>query len=184
MNNEITDSTIVDETIDVNVFDSLSSIRLKNVNKIIIGNLNLNSINAKFEQLKTIINNNIDILILTETKLDETFPTNQFLIEGYSSPFRFDRNRNGGGILIYVRQDIPCKQLFKHTLPSDIEGIFVEINLKKVKWLLFGTYHPPSQNDDYYFENVTKALDLYSDKYDKFLLAGDFNAEETEPCLK
>ena len=91
----------------------------------------------------------------------------QILIEGYSSPFRFDSNRYGGGILIYVRQDTPCKQLFKHTLTSDIEGIFVEINLRKVKWLLFGTYHPPSQNDEYYFENVAKALDLYSDKYDK-----------------
>ena len=43
------------------------------------------------------------------------------------------------------------KLLSKHNFPDDIEGIFVEINLRKIKWLLFGTYHPPSQADNYYF---------------------------------
>ena len=59
----------------------------------------------------------------------------------------------------------------------------MEINLKKVKWLLFGSYHPPSQSDNYYFDNVTNALDLYCQIYDKFLLIGEFNAEDSEPCL-
>ena len=56
----------------------------------------------------------------------------------FSAPFRLDRNKFGGGVLIYVREDIPCKQLTKHILPDNIEGIFVEINLRKTKWLLFG----------------------------------------------
>ena len=67
-----------------------------------------------------------------------------FLIDGFSSPFRLDRNRKGGGILIYVRRDIPSKFLTKHSFANDIEGLFVEINFRKRKWLLFGTYHPPS----------------------------------------
>ena len=41
---------------------------------------------------------------------------------------RLDRNRNGGGIFVYVREDIPTKILTKHNLPEDIEGIFLEIN--------------------------------------------------------
>ena len=49
--------------------------------------------------------------------------------------------------------------------------------------MLFGSYHPPSQSDNYYFDNVTNALDLYCQTYDKFLLIGDFNAEDSEPCL-
>ena len=60
--------------------------------------------------------------------------------------------------------------------------MFLEIKLRKTKWLLFGTYHPPSDSDKEYFEQVELALDTYSD-YEKFLLIGDFNAEETEPCL-
>ena len=81
-------------------------------------------------------------MIITETKIDSSFPDGQFYIHGYSKPFRFDRNSHGGGILIYVREDIPCKRLMKHTFPDDIEGIFIEINLGKTKWLLYGTYHP------------------------------------------
>ena len=38
----------------------------------------------------------------------------------------------------------------------------------------------PSQNDQYFFDCVGKALDVYSNKYDKFLLIGDFNAEVGE----
>ena len=46
--------------------------------------------------------------------------------------------------------------------------------------MLCGCYHPPSQNDKYFFDNLGIALDTYSDKYDKFLLTGDFNAQEGE----
>ena len=145
-----------------------------------LATLNINSINNKFDQLKLIIEDNIDVLVLTETKLDSSFPTSQFLIDGFTTPFRRDRDKHGGGILIYVRDDIPSKQLERHNFPNDIEGIFIEINLRKVKWLMFGTYHPPQASDSYYFENVSNALDLYTDKYDKFVLVGDFNAEENE----
>ena len=91
----------------------LKAMRLSNINKLIVGSLNINSISGKFEQLKTVINGNIDILLVVETKLDATFPESQFDIEGYSAPYRLDRNRNGGGILIYVREDIPCKKAVK-----------------------------------------------------------------------
>ena len=40
---------------------------------------------------------NIDILIIGESKLDDTFPSSQFLIDGYAEPFRRDRNVQGGG---------------------------------------------------------------------------------------
>ena len=122
------------------------------------------------------------LLVVTETKLDSTFPTSQFLI-GYSEPYRFDGNRNGGGVLIYVREDIPSKPLTDHKLPRDIGGIFVELNLRKNKWLLFGSYHPPSQSDEYFFNHVKNGLDIYRKFDDKYMLVGDFNAEELEPCL-
>ena len=161
----------------------LRDLRVKNTNRIVIASLNINSIPNKFDALKTIIPGNIDIFVLTETKLDDSFPTAQFCMEGFSAPYRFDRDRNGGGILIYVREDISSRLLSFHDFPCDIEGLFVEINLRKTKWLLFGTYHPPSQNDQYFFNHLGKALDIYSPKYEKFVLTGDFNSEEGESCL-
>ena len=109
--------------------------------------------------------------------IDETFPTGQFFIAGFTAPYRLDRNIQGGGVLVYVKEDIPSKQLNCHVFPEDIEGMFVEINQRKTKWLLFGSYHPPSQSEQYYFHCVGRAIDKYSN-YDKFLLPGDFNAEE------
>ena len=120
------------------VTNILKDIRIKNVNRLIIGNLNINSIPNKFDQLKAVIPGYIDILVLVETKVDVSFPESQFKIEGYSIPYRLDRNRNGGGVMIYVREDIPSKKLKKHTFPGDIE----EINLRKCKWLLLGSYQP------------------------------------------
>ena len=115
------------------------------MNRLLIGNLNINSISNKFDQLKLLVRGKVDSLVITETKLDSTFPTSQFLIEGYSEPYRFDRNRNGGGVLIYVREDIPSKPLTDHKLSHDIEGIFVELNLRKNKWLLGHITHLVNQ---------------------------------------
>ena len=93
----------------------------------------MNSISGKFDQLKALVTGNIDILVITESKLDSSFPNAQFMIDGFSEPYRMDRNRHGGGALIYVREDIPSKKLTKHVFPDDIEGIFIEINLRKCK---------------------------------------------------
>ena len=86
----------------------LSNLRIKNMNRIIIGNITINSMPNKFDQLKFLVRGKVDILAITETKLDSAFPTSQFLI-GYREPYRFDRNRNKGSILIYVQEDMPSK---------------------------------------------------------------------------
>ena len=124
--------------------------------------------------MKFLLQGKVDILVLTETKLDNSFPTNHFLIKGYSKPFRLDRNRNRGGLLVYIREDIPCKELKSHSFAENIEGIFIEINLRKCKWLLFATYHPLSQCDKYFFDYLSRSLDIYSALYDKFVFIGIF----------
>ena len=88
--------------------------------------------------LMDILNGVIDILVISETKLDDSFPLSQFCIDGYSKPFRLDRNTHGGGVIAFIREDIPCKRL--HTTNSNIEAIFFEINLRKTKWLFCGGY--------------------------------------------
>ena len=74
-------------------------------------------------------------ITITETKLDKTIPFSQFHIDGYSKPYRLDKNRNEGSIIIYVREDIPNSMLTKHNFPDDIEVLFIELNFRKSKWL-------------------------------------------------
>ena len=50
------------------------------MNRLLVGNLNINSISIKFDQLKFFVRGKVDILVITETKLGKTFPTSQFLI--------------------------------------------------------------------------------------------------------
>ena len=61
----------------------LKSIRIKNLKNVIVGQLNINSLRYKFHDLVELIHGNIDIMVLTETKLDGTFPVKQFLMPGY-----------------------------------------------------------------------------------------------------
>ena len=96
----------------------------------------MNSLPKKFSSLKEIIDNKIDILIVQETKIDATFPQGLFVIPGYKVPFPKDRDINGDGNLVYVREDIPSRELKEFDLEDNIEGVFVEINLRKSKWLL------------------------------------------------
>ena len=116
-----------------------------------------------------------DVIIVTGTKVDDLFPKAQFYINGFSISYTLDRNRNGGGLMIYVRNDIPSKMLIKHDLPEDIKAAFIELNFRKCKWL----YRAPSQNHNYFFDNIDKGLDVYS-TYEKVELAGDFDAQVGE----
>ena len=74
---------------------------------------------------------------------------------------------------------IPSKMLTKHNLPEDIEAAFIELNFRKCKWLLCATYRAPSQNHNYFFDNIDKCLDLYSTNK-RVVLASDLNAQVGE----
>ena len=124
----------------------------------------------------------IDVIILIETKLDDSFPKAQFCIDRFCIPYRLAKNRNGRSLMIYVRDDIPSKMLTKHDLPEDIEAGFIELNFRKCKWLLCATYRAHSQNDNVFFDNIDKCLDVYS-TYERVALAGDFNAQVREKVL-
>ena len=71
--------------------------------------------------------------MVTETKIDESFPTSQFNLPGFTSPYRFDRTKDGGGIVVYIREDISLKLLNISYIPSDIECPGIEVSLRKVK---------------------------------------------------
>ena len=107
----------------------MENLKYKHNHRLVIGNLNVNSISSKFDNLKLIIKSKIGILVITETKTESTFPLNQFAIQGSSKPYRFDRNRNGDGVFMCVQEDIPSRELKIHNTPEDIETIFIEINL-------------------------------------------------------
>jgi exonuclease III len=163
--------------------DGLKQLKLANVNRIVIGHININYIRNKSDMLFSAINNNIDILMISETKIDDSFPASQFNMPGYRQPYRKDRNKHGGGILLYVREDLITKIISKISLPDDIECIFLEINLRKKKYLFCCTYNPRKSNINYHLKHFGHVLDNYCSSYDNFLIVGDLNSEISEPAM-
>ena len=98
--------------------------------KLIIAHLNINSLRNKFEFLVDQIKGKVDLLMVSETKLDESFRQGQFKISGFSRPLRHDSN-NKGGVILFFREDIPPKVIFTEISP--VEGFYVEINFRKEK---------------------------------------------------
>ena len=85
---------------------------------VVIGHLNVNSLRNKFETVEELVQNKVDICFLSEKNIDETFPNQQFMTNGYKL-FCRDRNRHGGGILCYINENIPSKTV-------NLEGIVKE----------------------------------------------------------
>ena len=112
---------------------TLKNIRVKYSNKIIMGHLNVNSIRNKFELLSSLIGGKIDILMISEIKLDATFPTNQFFIQGFSTVYRLDRNDRGVGIILFVKDGIITFHLERCSFPVGLEAFCLELNLLKTK---------------------------------------------------
>ena len=98
--------------------------------KNIFSHLNINSIRNKFENLKEVVSNYVDILVIAETKIDKLFPTAQFIIEEFHKPLRLDISDKCGGLLVYVRSHLLSCQLTKIKIPSDIQAIPFELNMR------------------------------------------------------
>ena len=87
---------------------SLENLRRDNLNKIIFVRFNINSIRNKFDQLDDLIKGKIDVLIISEPKIDDSLDS-QFFLDGYSTLYRIDWNRNRRGIMFFVGNDIRSK---------------------------------------------------------------------------
>ena len=148
--------------------------RIKHVSKLIFAHLNINSLSNKFELLIEFIRGKVDILMISETKVDERFPYCQFKINGFNEPFRLDRNSSGGGIMFFVREDISAKPIGSETPPA--EGVRVEVKLRKQMWMITCSYNPNKSMISQHMEALVKNMDFYSSTYENVIFSVYFNA--------
>ena len=77
------------------------------------------------------INGNVDVVSIAETKIDATFPFAEFVFEGYHSTFRLDISSKSGGIFAYAKSSIPLRRLSCENLCDSIRAVPFDINLRK-----------------------------------------------------
>ena len=83
---QVTKKVSVDSVI-TNAKIGVRRMKIQFPDKLIIAHLNINSIRNKFDSLSFMIENNVDILLISETKLDNLFPSSQFNICGFTMPY-------------------------------------------------------------------------------------------------
>ena len=69
----------------------LSILRKRNINKLVVAHFNIYSLRNKFDSLIVQITSNIYILMVSETKLDKSFPIGLFFLDGFGGPYRLER---------------------------------------------------------------------------------------------
>ena len=98
--------------------------------------MKVNSIHNKFASIQKFIKGTFDIFLISETKINDSFPNAQFKIEVYKS-FRKDRDAFGGGLLFYVNEKLNCRNC--RSLESFLLNTFIvisplELRLLDSKW--------------------------------------------------
>ena len=74
---------------------------------------------VSFDDLDKIVESNIDILSIAGTELDKVYPNNHFTLEGYHTTYRLERIDNKGGLMVFVKLNIPSKTLTKLKISSN-----------------------------------------------------------------
>ena len=113
-------------------------------------------------------------------KLCSDFPDAQFQIDGYVyPPYRKDRTKHGGGIMVFVKNDLITKR--KQEFESDsVEIVSLELTISRKKWIIFSFYRPPKSNIANFFSELSKCVDKATRRYENVVLMGDTNIDTSE----
>jgi hypothetical protein len=153
----------------INPFDNLNTKsiideRQTDSSEALIVHLNINTIQNKFEELKT-LNEKIKahVIAIYGTKIDSFYPSKQFPIEGYNI-YRRDRKKGGGGLIVYFSMCLPSQKIALPKVFKTFEAIAVETRIGTNDIIFLVMYRPPKQtskrNDKQfkYYETIEQEI--------------------------
>ena len=123
---------------------------------------NTRSIRNKLEFLTNLVES-FQIACFSKTHLDADVSSSNLIVEGFGEPFRKDRTRKGGGILVYLSNLLKYNR--RHHLESPIkETIWVEIKLKDINLLLCCLYKSDlNASQSLFINEVQNSIDISLD---------------------
>ena len=171
---EIEMNVIVQENSE-EVQKEIEKVRCTFRNNMIIGHLNVNSLNLKFKEVKDlIVRCKFEVMVLTETKLDDSYRDALFEIDNYDM-YRQDKRSNSGGIMIYVSKILPSTLGNINNFDDDIECVSVEITCNETKLMVLGMYKNPKMNPNVFKVYFEKSCEEVLEKYENVIIIGDLN---------
>lgn len=140
-----------------------------------IGHINVNGLKSKLSELHTLLTEtSLDILAITETKLANDTSDEEISIEGYFT-IRNDRNKNGGGVLLYYKDSLAAYEEHKLLIPSTIEGVWINVKSQSQTWLFACVYRPPT--DLSFYNEFNDMLEKVWSTRKNVVIMGDLNSD-------
>ena len=138
--------------------------------------LNIGSLLKHFDEIRIFVDEyKPHILGLNETRLSDDVEDDDLFIEGYSI-VRRDRNRNGGGVAIYISDDIPYST--RPDIDTGIESVSIQVNIPFIKPIIFTCVYRPPGSKVALFENIEARFSILDHEHFEFLVSGDFNCNQ------
>lgn len=126
---------------------------------------------------------NLDIIAVTETWLTPTVPDSALLLDGYLPPFRRDRARPYGGVAVYVSSKLNATRIYRLESKS-VESVWLSVDVLDKRVLLGTYYRPPGQTShdkELFLQQLSSSVELAIQlKPSVLMLAGDFNDRCTD----
>ena len=146
--------------------------------------VNCNSVVNKRAELSHLVQyTDPDVIILTETHLDSTIKSSEFLPDGYRGDIRKDRNRFGGGVMLAIKS---CYDVDLIELEDvDAETVWASVQAENNRKIVIGAFYRQPNHKVDQLEQLEKSLDQVTNKFKNnqnttILLAGDFNAGDID----
>ena len=146
---------------------------------------NVRSLTGKIDELRFILSklsSQVHLLTLSETWVHKDISDAELEICGYQL-FRRDRGAKGGGVAVYVRNDVSAVRRFDLEYDS-IEGLWLEILIPKSRSLLVGTFYRAPNSSSYYDKDFMAKFEGMMDtcmaQGNEIVIMGDLNCDFLE----
>ena len=127
----------------------------------IFAHLNTNSFKHTFTCVSDILPKKLmNYLAISETKRDSSFPKSQFGIRHYVL-YRQDLTSSSGGLIVYVRDDLPHRRLLNSEIKEDgFESLCIEITVSKSRTVISCVYKYPKMYHEFFLKCMSRITDL------------------------
>ncbi len=187
---EDVNNPVVEDITNVHIIEdplvsAFTEARQKNAKSLITAHVNINSLKKEYkapiDYFKDILQNNlVDILCISESKLDESIVEKDLDCSPQYKLYRKDRSSTSGGLVIWLRSDIPQQRMYHLEFDSEehhIESIILELIIKKEKWYLILAYKNPNVNNYIFLYNLKNVYENVISKSKEIILLGDLNID-------
>ena len=143
---------------------------------------NAQSLGNKFEDIEVVFEqNSVDVAVVTESWFSNNMPENQLDINNYNLFSKHREEKGGGGVAIYVKEDVPASHIDSIIVPSELECLWVKIRPKKpprsISAIAVCAITTNSPLQPLLMEHLLSSVDHLRSKHPDIgiLITGDFN---------